>query len=115
GKGAREPKTKATAQQPTPSAGTARPRLVIAAVRSQASASDRNRGAGERVADELLGAEGRRARLRRQDKPMREHRGGDGLHVVGDDEVAPFGECPRLRDAQQRDPGPRARAEVQAL
>ena len=42
---------------------------------------------------------------------MREHRAGDGLDVLGDDVVASECRRPRLRHAEERDSGPRARAE----
>ncbi len=44
---------------------------------------------------------------------MREHGNGDGLHVVGHEVVATVRERTRLRDPQQRDPGARARTEVE--
>jgi hypothetical protein len=43
-----------------------------------------------------------------------EHRRGDGLDVVGEHVLAPVRERPGLGDAEQRDPGARARAQVKA-
>ena len=66
-------------------------------------------------ADELL----RRVPFARasgaEDQPVCEHRRRDRLHVVRQHVVAPVGERPRLRHAQERDPGARARAEVEPL
>ena len=53
-----------------------------------------------------------RASLGRDDQAVGEHGLGRRLDVVGRDEAAPVRERPRLGHPQQRDPGPRARAEV---
>ncbi len=46
---------------------------------------------------------------------MREHRDGEREDVLGDDEVPPLDERPRLREAQERDPRPRAAAECEPI
>ena len=66
----------------------------------------------ERLADEVARRQAGRASLGRDDQAVREHGLGGGLDVVGRDEAAAVRERPRLGDAQERDPGARARAEV---
>src|SRR4051794_22391976 len=68
----------------------------------------------EGLGDDRLAAEPGRARFRPEDQPVREDDGGDRLDVVGHEIVAAVGERARLRDAEERDAGARARAEVEA-
>ena len=83
-------------------------------MRSHASTSDGNRSVRKRVGDELLRTERGRASLRREDQTVREHRRSDGFHVVGSDVLAAVGERTGLRHPEQRDPGARARTEIEA-
>src|SRR5262249_10958426 len=76
---------------------------------------DRNRRVLECVLDELVGGQARRARFRRQHQAVREHGLGDRLDVVGLTDLAPGREGAGLRAPQQRDAGPRARADVKPL
>ena len=64
---------------------------------------------------ELLRGGPVRSCLGPEDQPVREDGRGDGLDVVRKHVVAPVGKRTRFRDAQQGDPGPRARTQVQPL
>ena len=70
-------------------------------------------GAIDGFSDERLGRRAAGPRSGAEDQPVRENGNRQGLDVVREHVVAALRERGRLGDAEQRDPGARARAEIE--
>ena len=74
----------------------------------------RRRHAIETLRHDVLGTQALHPELRVEREPVRERRHGDGLHVLGRDEVAARERRQAARELQQRERAARARADLEA-
>ena len=102
-----------TASGVEPKAHEATRAVSPSAMARSSSVSHRYGRPVERLADDVAGAEPGRARLGGEQEPVAEHGLGHLADVIRRHVLPALDEGPRLREAQERDARPRARAERQ--